>query len=542
MCASPQVSSKTCAGVALAVFAFFLLIGGRERPWNDGQRIFAVAENLVRKGTLAIGDKATPQGQVKIYTEHPLLPSAVHLPAAALHRVLAPKAANPAANLRIQLTHIAPGLLAAAAAVMLLRLLVGLGIGAGVGSLAVGLMVTGTLMTIYGRVVWSEIAQMTAFLGVLATLLRIERSPSRKEFVLLGVWLGALVNTKLVFVLCLPGALWFALSRARRAPNPLPWSRMLLALAAGAAPFVILLGWYNWARSGSLLSAGYRTDDMLVNVFTENALFGVWSLFFSLGKGFFLYSPVLLYVFWPRRKPLAGGWWPALLVTAAPVVLINGKLVFWSGDWCWGPRYLLFLVPPLMIPVAALLNEWWADRRRWALVGLGAVALVGTGVQVLGASYYWDHYIRLSKAARNQWLGNPNRAGALAPDRNGSCDPCFEDFYQHNYTPAFQPMAGHYWFLKHDLGHHTWEQAEPDAPWRRYTHLQLDSTRKWYPWPPLDWWFLGIRNESRAAAYALLALFIAGLAGGIELWRRGLKGSAAGEPAEPGPSARGIAV
>jgi hypothetical protein len=270
-------------------------------------------------------------------------------------------------------------------------------------------------------------------------------------------------------------------------------------------------------------------------------------LFFSTGKGLFLYNPPLVLGFWPSRK-LPRHWWWAVAAMAGPVVLLYSKYSNWGGDWSWGPRYIIFLVPILMVPAALLLEQLWDRRKHLALACVTGVAVVGLFVQLVGAGLYWDHFIRLSQAARAQWLGIPNRAGAYTPPRGDHCDPCFEDLHAHSYLPAFQPIEGHYWLLKHALRGDTWETAANDAPWRRYTSLPLDATKRWYPWPPIDWWYLGFAPKFANAGRLLFALLLLGSAGGVTLWvqalRRLRRPPAAPSPTRqatdaPGPSAPG---
>lgn len=45
------------------------------------------------------------------------------------------------------------------------------------------------------------------------------------------------------------------------------------------------------------------------------------------------------------------------LLVAGPVVLLYGKMLYWSGDYAWGPRYLTFIVPLLLLPAAVLLDD-----------------------------------------------------------------------------------------------------------------------------------------------------------------------------------------
>jgi hypothetical protein len=162
-------------------------------------------------------------------------------------------------------------------------------------------------------------------------------------------------------------------------------------------------------------------------------------------------------------------------------------------------------------------------RQRLALAACGAVLVLGIGVQVVGASQYWDHFIRFSKNAQAYWLGVPNRSGALTPDHGGSCDPCFEDFYARNFTPAFSPIEGQWWFLKHHLAGDSWEVAAKDLPLGRYTQLPFLGARTWYENPPWDWWQLDFVGRFRAAGRWLFGLFLAGLLAGVILWVRGVR-------------------
>ena len=208
----------------------------------------------------------------------------------------------------------------------------------------------------------------------------------------------------------------------------------------------------------------------------------------------------------------------AILLTTTPVVLAYCKFAHWSGDWCWGPRYLIFLLPVLMLPAVYLLEGLQERKRTIALAGCATLFVVGVWVQIVGGSQYWDIYIRFTKAAQEQWLGVPNRKGALTQGRGEHCDPCFEDFYARNYTPAFQPIEHQAWFLKHHIFGHTFEQAVVDSPLRRYTTLHFDSAKGWYSDPHFDWWKLGFGGKFKLAGNLLLAFFILGFAGGTSAW------------------------
>jgi hypothetical protein len=319
-----------------------------------------------------------------------------------------------------------------------------------------------------------------------------------------------------LFVLSVVGGMVFALSQTRSLG--LRRQAALVGWAALAAlPFAFPIAWFNYLRSGGIFHAGYAEEP-----FQEALVWGLYSLFFSFGKGFFIYNPVLALSFKSSVTLPTRFWW-AVLATCGPVILLYSKYSNWGGDWSWGPRYIIFLVPVLMIPLAMWLQSLWDRRRKVALGAVMGIAAVGVFIQLLGAGVYWDHFIRLSQAATRQWLGNPNRAGGYTPPRGDHCDPCFEDLHGHTYLPSFQPIEGHYWLLKNAIKGTSWDDAIKDAPWRRYTSLPLDATRRWFPWPPIDWWYLGWTGKLALAGKLIFVALLLGIGLGVTLWIQGLR-------------------
>jgi hypothetical protein len=506
-------SKRLYAGIFLTTFFLLLLLGGNTPPYNDGKQIFDHAENFVYKGKIGIDVGSG----VPFYSPRPLLVSLIHVPDVALRRAVT--LFFPAADglTRVMTSHLVPAALTALTCVLFARFVLMLGAAPIAASLSAFLLAFASMLFVFGRVVWSDIVQATAFWGFFSELLLAVRSPDRKAAIKVGLWAGALVNTKYLYVLTVLGGCTFAITQT--------WTRLgfrkLAALAGWATlvalPFAIPIGWFNYVRNGTILHPGYGYEP-----FQESVLWGTYALFFSFGKGLFLYNPTLVFAFHSSRS-LPARWWLAVLATAGPVVLLYGKYSNWGGDWSWGPRYIIFLVPILMVPVALFLNAMIKRRRTLALLAFGSIATLGLLVQLVGAGVYWDHFIRLSQAATTQWLGNPDRTGGYTPPRGNHCDPCFEDLHGHTYLPAFQPIEGHYWFIKHALRGDSWEVAVEDAPWRRYTSLPLSVTKRWYPWPQIDWWRTGFKGRFAPAGNLLLTVLILGIAVGGTLWVQGLK-------------------
>jgi hypothetical protein len=528
----------------LAAFCFFLLTGSREPPWGDARPTWEVADNLVRRGQLSIPTAwppELPRGRGgKIYAVAPLLQSLVHVPGAALRRGVSALAPASAPHTLAIASHVGPAALGAWLCVLLFglaRRLAGLR-GAVIGTATLAL---GTSVWVYARSPYSEILQAVAFLGffeaLLALLRALKETPGSEPApggrgatpLRLGLWLGALVAAKPVYALVVPGALaLLLLDRDRRGA----WPRLLGHLALGAAPFVALVLFYNWARWGSIFDAGYvlapKANVVRLSPFGEHPLFGLLGLFASPGKSVFLYSPPLLLAAaalpaaWVRQRRLV----LALAATILPVLLLYGTFLFWAGDYAWGPRYLVPFLAPLLLPACLLFDRAAsvASRARaWLRRGvLGAVLGAGLGVQVLGVAFFWDHYIRLSHEVMTLWLGEPYRAAAATPAREGLCGACFEDTHGLQWLPPFSPILGHAWLLRHVPFGHSWAVAEADAPWRKGTTLRLPLEARWVG-GRLDWFAFDLWRASRPAALGLIAIFGIGTVLGLVRARRALR-------------------
>jgi hypothetical protein len=508
------VGSRIQAGIFLTVLCAYLIGESRTQPYNDSRMIYSVAESIVYRGTIDIA-----MG-VNTHAQQPLLASAIHIPGAALRWAITKSHPELDPIVKPLTSHLGSELISALGCLLFFRFLLYLGVSFAAASLATVGLAFGTFLPIYARTAWSEACQTTCFIGFFSALIRMKDDPRRKTGLWFGIWAGLLINSKYVFALCLPGSVLFLAVYAWRRKQVRPVAVASAWSALAGAFFLATLLWYNWARTGSITNTGYPTVEKLsASVFAESMFVGLWSFFFSFGKSIFFYAPPLVLTvlglgrFVRTRAPLA---W-AILLTGGPVVCLYSKFAYWSGDWCWGPRYLLFLVPILLIPATFLVDEMLAARRRIALAACGVLLLIGFTVQVAGASQYWDFFIRFSKGAQFQWLGNPNRAGAFSKGA-GSCDPCFEDFYARNYTPAFQPIEYQWWFLKHHIRSHPWAVASQDIPSRRYTNLEMAGARQWYESPVWDWWKLDFDVNHKTAGDCLLTLFTLGLLTGLLLW------------------------
>ena len=165
----------------------------------------------------------------------------------------------------------------------------------------------------------------------------------------------------------------------------------------GMVPWLLIVLWYNSLRTGVTGDFGYPGTDFIPTRRILSFLKAVYGNSVSPGRGFFVYSPTVLLMFW-GIGPLWRRWraeslvlWPLALLTAAFFCARPG----WETVWPWGPRYLLVLTPLVMLPVGFALPVLWARRSGRALVlTLLAVALVIQILSIVVPFGTFLHYVK----------------------------------------------------------------------------------------------------------------------------------------------------
>ena len=370
-----------------------------------------------------------------------------------------------------------------------------------------------TSVWVYARYPYSETLQLVCFTGFFAKLLDCRQRPTWRQATLLGLWAGLLVNAKPVFLLSgLGGGLFLAweLRRNRRA-----LALIAAASLATSAPLGAIYLYYNYLRWNGIFATGYGIAfagtgmSTPVGILHESPLVGLYGMFMSPGKSIFLYSPPLLLTLYalPRFIRRLRHVALAMLLTVLPGLYVHAQMISWAGDFAWGPRYLTFALGVLLLPAGFLLEDWLRIgprlHRGVALAACTLVCAAGAGVTYLGNAIYWDHYIRIEEEAAQFWLGTPNNRGDGISTPNMPCPVCFETIYSLQWLPPFQHIVGNYWLLPHLTNNDNWMVAERDAPWRRYTNLQIDI-HKSYARARVDWWFVEYRHTFPRLAWTLV--------------------------------------
>ncbi|MBN1564884.1 MAG: hypothetical protein JXA10_13640, partial [Anaerolineae bacterium] len=161
-----------------------------------------------------------------------------------------------------------------------------------------------------------------------------------------GIVFGIGILTRAAFAIYLPALIWLIV-RSHPAQRWRDRAIRLVVFGAGIAPFAALLLWHNAYRFGDPLQFGYEEEG-----FTTPVWEGVVGLLISPGKSVFLYAPplILSVILWPRFRRVYPALGAFLAVAWGSALVFYGAWWAWHGGWCWGPRFLVPLLPLSCLP------------------------------------------------------------------------------------------------------------------------------------------------------------------------------------------------
>ena len=398
--------------VALILFGITGLVYGLSAPGHlqtvDIRAEFAVAQSIVSRGDFTVNPnlpfvtvpaEVGPDGRG--YTHHGVGTSLLLLPAAVAGKLAGcpdgPAACPAGAQ---HLAEFVAGFLdpvcAALTAALFFLFAVRLGVRIRPAAATTLLLALSTSQWAYAHdtfdVVPTGLFTLLAFYG----MYRGVAGDGHRWLVISGAAAGFTVLLRLPSVLVLPAlAAWLAWATLWPRPGLRRAAVVALAWGVPLALSLLLLAWYNWARFGDPMESGYglATDTY---PFSTPILEGLAGQLLSPGKSLFLFAPGLLVAlvgtvaFGRRHLPLA----LAIAAVSALELGFYGTYQEWAGDWAWGPRYLVPLVPVLMLPATVVL-ERWRDLGAASRAGVVAVAALGAGLQLLDVGIDFQHQIEL---------------------------------------------------------------------------------------------------------------------------------------------------
>ena len=267
----------------------------------------------------------------------------------------------------------------------------------------------------YARTFFAEPLAAFGVLLFLLGALRGRRPAANGWWAASGAGLGLAVLAKPVhLVLLAPAGLYLGMRwrEGRRAGRRAIRGAASWAAGFGVPALIVLV--YNLARFGSPWETGYGGE---AGQWTTPFLRGLEGLLVSPGRGLLIYHPLWILAAWGFARFTRRARHEAIFTAASLATLLVTYASWhqWEGGWCWGPRFLLVVVPLLMLPVAALLDP--LPRTRPARLALGGVVAVGLVVAMNGIIVHYVDYLA--------WL----RADFLAHSREFAAQRV-TDYYQ----------------------------------------------------------------------------------------------------------------
>jgi len=480
-----QTSPLVQLRLFLLLASLFLLLTSREPPWADAHVVYDTTESFVEHHDFAVrleggppwfyvrpnGAKTGPKFGV-----FPLGNVLAMVPSYLAYKALRVIPGVPDRPLYATMCHLSPALLMAGACLLFYRLarrrLSSHRDGERWAVSMTLMLATSTILFIYARSAYAEALQTFALTWLVERTLAAARKPTTLALGWVGVAAGVLISAKLVFILVLPlVAAYLVWVRVPYGDAKKLVLRSWLAVLEFSG-FVALALWHNHMKTGSWLDSGYQ---MRGGLFSGDVIAAVHGFLLSPGKGMFWYSPPLVLGLIGLSTSLRRFRAETVLMLgiAISTILFNAKFRIWHADYCWGPRHLAPISPLVLLWSLPWLPEaMQRGRVRLRRAALRSLFAVGIAVQLLGASIYWDHYIRLLITLK---------------DQTGASGWFKESLTQGHYIPVFSPLVGQAWLLGHlvrrdsDLDH--------DAPWKSILPQSANLSETWSRLR-IDWWAL----------------------------------------------------
>ena len=215
-----------------------------------------------------------------------------------------------------------------------------------------------------------------------------------------GLLGGLLFNYRIPFITLLPLFPVYWLIEARRKVDRTTADRNALILqmvvfCAGVGVGLAGYAFYNWVRFGSISAPPFAGEQPAIG----NPIAGFLTLIVSPGKGLLWFSPSIFLAFFGLKGFLKAERGLALLIITLSIMHVGemSLLTFAGGDWCWGPRYMLPILPLWALFFPYISFNVARKRIAYFLVGAGLFS------QLLGVSMDQHRFFFFRRLAPHFW-------------------------------------------------------------------------------------------------------------------------------------------
>ncbi|UCE17517.1 MAG: hypothetical protein JSV84_11560 [Gemmatimonadota bacterium] len=222
---------------------------------------------------------------------------------------------------------------------------------------------------------------------------KLERKPY--HLFLAGFFLGAssLARFQGFFVafpavtLYMLAAVIFDQGRRRGLPEIV---RDVLLFGVGFMLPMTILFYYNYVRFLDI----FDVSGTGLRHFSGKVYVGLYGYLFSPGKSIFIWSPPVILFFFSIKKFYHDHKFESLLFLWIILfqIVFYSKSDFWHGDAGFGPRYIVPIIPFMILPVGQLLTSAHMKTSLPLKLLFFGVCFAGIFVQMVGASVNFDHF------------------------------------------------------------------------------------------------------------------------------------------------------
>lgn len=242
----------------------------------------------------------------------------------------------------------------------------------------------------YSRTFLSEPLSTVVLLGAALAVTRFRQTGRAHHLWIAAALAGASVHVHVLNVLAIPCVFGYAIGWKLELPKTQrrDWIVALSICGLGLA----LLGFSQWWRFGSPFETG-RFDHYGHWVWPFEALL---TILVAPGRSLLIYSPPLFLALWawPALRRRDGATAMFVLVLALTRLLFVACRSDWHGGWAIGPRYMVPMVPFLLVPLAGWLDSW-RSRSVWMRAGASTLFIASASLQAWLAAHsvfqvYWE--------------------------------------------------------------------------------------------------------------------------------------------------------
>ncbi len=229
---------------------------------------------------------------------------------------------------------------------------------------------------------------LLSFLFIIYASHEVDTGKSKIYLIIAGSFIGIGLLFRITTLLAIPGILILLANR-----------RTCAYLLLGIFPGIILVAWYSWIKTGSPFDTGYLLAWQIANPTLANQTgFNIFdipansiSLWISPGKGMLLFSPLLLLslIAWPSFMRKNARLSASIATVSLTYTFFYAANFAWHGSpWCWGPRYLVPIIPLLILALSEL--EIRSIKKRLLVFPILIISIL---TQILAISVDYRRYL-----------------------------------------------------------------------------------------------------------------------------------------------------